>query len=176
MDVPAVVAYPLSMIRILLTAVTFSFLAGCAATPSYGPAARAGDYGYLDQKIETGRYRVSYRAKGQAAADDGALRRAAEITLQEGGEWFRVLSRDAEAVSGRSGSSIGIGGATGGRNSSVGVGVQLPLGGGGTDEVTIRLEILIGSGEKPDLPGIYDARQVLGNLGGTTLGRSGLTS
>ncbi|WP_370336720.1 hypothetical protein [Parvularcula marina] len=163
------------MNKILIAALTLFGLAACASTTSvYGPATDTG-FGYRDQQIEADRYRVSYRGRDMTSADDGALRRAAEIATREGATWFRVVSRDVETPSGRSsGTSIGIGGATGGRNSSVGVGVRLPLGDNGPREAVVRLEILLGEGDMPGDEGVYDARQVLGNLGGTTVGESAL--
>ena len=93
------------------------------------------------------------------------MRRAAELTLREGRDWFQIVGRDTELDRGRSqGPSIGIGGATGGRNSSVGLGVQLPLGGSAPEDASVRLEILMGEGTKPAGPEAYDARQILGNI------------
>lgn len=151
--------------RTVLSSALILALAACAASPAYSPANSNSDYGYRDQQIENDRFRVSYRGKSGLEADDGALRRAAEITIAERGTWFRVVSRSSDTV-GRSsrGPSIGIGGSTGGRNSSVGVGVQLPLGGGQSPDVEVRLEIQIGQGEQPNSPDVYDARSLLRNL------------
>ena len=49
----------------------------------------------------------------------------------------------------------------------VGVGIGFPLGGGSGPAVTEVLEILTGTGEKPDRPNAYDARSVDINLRGT---------
>lgn len=142
-------------------------LAACATTPVYGPAERSGDYGYAEQAIEQGRYRVSYRGKSLAAAEDGAIRRAADLATQNGYDWFTVVNRSAEGIGQRRGGpSIGLGGSTGGRRSGVGLGVQLPLGGGGRgQEATVLLEVVMGDGIKPDGPQTYDARSVLSNVG-----------
>lgn len=151
------------MTRFALSLAALFGLAACAATPVYGPASSSSDFGYTEQKIEDDRYRVTYRDNSQLAADDNALRRAAELTLQNGQDWFRIVSRDLTRERGRSGTSVGIGGATGGRNSSVGVGVQVPLG-GGRDDVTVRLEFVMGSGQAPEDQSVYDAQAVLGNM------------
>jgi hypothetical protein len=144
-------------------------LAACASPVVYGPANAGAAYGYQDQKIESGRYRLSYKGRDAADAEAGALRRAAELTLAEGATWFRVVTRDLEVDSrGAGGPRIGVGGSVGsggGRSgSSVGVGVSLPVG-GARKEGTLRLEILTGEGAKPADPEVYDAADVLANLG-----------
>src|SRR5690349_24954223 len=100
----------------LLCLALSSSLAGCVSPPTvYGPAATADGMGWRATKIETDRYRVSFRAnpdlKGPQV-EDLALRRAAEITLQDGYEWFRVVTRNTELVGGRpnGGTSVGVGG------------------------------------------------------------------
>lgn len=138
-------------------------LGACASTTVYGPAASGGGYGYSDQAIEANRHRVTFRGRNRQEADDGALRRAAEVTEAKGFDHFTIVSRDLETRQRSSGSSIGIGGATGGRNSSIGLGVNVPLG-GGSEDVTVRLEIVMGQGERPDAPRSYDAASVLSNL------------
>jgi hypothetical protein len=151
--------------RHLAAAALVLLLAGCASTPTYGPAGSSG-FGYSEQAIEANRYRVSYKARSPVEAEDGALRRAAELTRQQGYDFFTVTSRSLERDRGRSPrSSIGIGGGTGGRRSGVGVGVNVPLGGGGSDDATARLEIVMGRGEKADDPRSYSAAAVLSNLG-----------
>ena len=143
------------------------FLAACASVPTYGPADTASSYGYRERPIEEGRYRVSYRARDLPAAEDGALRRAAELTLTRGETWFTVVSRAAESEGvRRSGPSIGLGGSTGGwRGGGVGVGVSLPIGGGASADATVYLEVLTGSGPRPEGPETYDAAQVAANVG-----------
>ena len=152
------------MKRIVSAAALAAALAACASTPAYGPADSASDYGYRSQVIEDGRYRVTYQAKGLPAAEDGALRRAAELAVERGADWFTVVNRSADGgqrVGG--GSSVGIGGGTGGRRGGVGLGVSLPLGGGRTAPVVVALEVLTGTGAKPEGPQTYDARSVLAN-------------
>ena len=150
-----------------ITALLFAsalILGACASTTDYGPAASGGGYGYSDQAIETNRHRVSFRGRNRQEAEDGALRRAAEVTQEKGFDHFTVVSRDLDTQRRTNGSSIGIGGATGGRNSCIGLGVNVPLG-GGSEDVTVRLEIIMGAGDRPDAPRSYDASSVLGNLG-----------
>ncbi|HPE47508.1 MAG TPA: hypothetical protein PLR76_03895 [Hyphomonas sp.] len=156
--------------RILLSALALGLVAACASTAPYGPASKPGAVGYDTIQIENNRYRISYTDRDPAKAHDRALLRAAEVTLEARQEWFEITSAYVdEASAGRpaGGTSISIGGATGshGRSSvGVGVGFGIPLGGSSAGPVTEVLEIVTGSGEKPDRPSVYDARSVDINL------------
>lgn len=144
--------------------------AACASTAPYGPAEKPGAQGYDTQQIEDGRFRVSYTAKDAGTARDRALLRAAEVTLQNDGDWFQVTDSyvDAANTGRRGGTSVSVGGSSGsyGSGVGVGVGVGLPLG-GSRGSVTEVLEIVIGTGDKPDDPNAYDARSVDLSLRGT---------
>lgn len=149
-------------------------LAACAtAPPSYTPAAGPSSPGYSEQQIENNRYIVSYRAPNGADAalvHDYALLRAAELTLSSGHDWFWVDRRSYDsAPRGSAGPSIGIGigGASfGGRSaSSVGVGINMPLGGPRPERArSVLLEIRFGQGPKPDEANAYDARSLSSTL------------
>ena len=65
-----------------------ALLAACATTPTYGPAKSDHGEGYLSQKIETGRYRISYTDKDPVRARNMALLRASEITPSDEQDWF----------------------------------------------------------------------------------------
>ncbi len=162
------------MIRQLMCAAMLITLAACASTPpAYGPAASAGAVGYSERQIESNRYFVTYRAPQGADASllqDYALLRAADLTLQNGSDWFWVDRRslDEEAALAR-GPSIGVGvgaGSWGGRSGgSVGVGVNIPIGGASRQRASAAtLEIRLGEGPKPDDPNAYDARSTSTNL------------
>ena len=135
---------------------------GCASGPApYGPADDRGGFGYQVQKIESDRLRVSYRARDAASARDNALRRASEVTLEEGADWFRVVGAYTDAEQDTGGrTSVSLGGSSGSYGSGVGVGIGIGLGGGRARETVHDLEILIGSGPKPDGLNVYDARAV----------------
>jgi len=144
-----------------------AILLGACATGGgvYQPAEGSG-YGFAEQRIETGRYRVSYTDNDARTAETFALRRAAELTLQEGATWFQVTDSfgDNDRSASRSGKSVGVGvsGGSGGRVSTgVGIGIGLPLSGSG--KVTWTLGILTGTGPKPPETTAYDAEQVLSN-------------
>lgn len=155
----------------LLMSSALVLVAACASTSSYGPAARSGAMGYESLQIESNRFRVSYTDSDAARARNRALLRAAEVTLEHGAEWFEVTSGYTadDTVPSGSRTSVSIGGATGshGRSSvGIGVGIGFPLGSSSSGKVTEVLEILIGSGEKPEGPNVYDARSVDINLRG----------
>lgn len=145
-------------------------LVGCTTTTPYGPAKKAGAMGYTTQQIEAERYQVSYTDSDPQRARDLALLRAAELTLLEGGDWFEITNSYTDAMIDDRGSrsSISIGGSSGssGRSSvGMGVGIGFPIGGSNSSgSATEVLEIMIGSGEKPDRPTVYDARSVDINL------------
>ncbi len=163
------------MIRQILSAAVLLLLSACAtAPPPYGPAPATGAAGYSETQIESNRYFVTFRAPVGASAallQDYALLRAAELTLQNGREWFWVDRRtvDQEA-SHPSGPSVGVGigaGSWGGHGGgSVGVGVNFPLGGGQPQQSAraATLEIRFGEGPKPDDANAYDARAISTNL------------
>ncbi|MEM8772375.1 MAG: hypothetical protein AAGD92_12055 [Pseudomonadota bacterium] len=148
------------------------FLAACAATgpAEYGAANEKG-FGYAEQRIEAGRYRITYRGSGgmpPELVEDYALRRAAELAVADGYDWFRVADRSLSGEE-RGGVSLGagVGGGNVGRRSGVGVGVGGNFGRvGAQDFFTARLEVLMGVGERPDSGEVYDARSVLDNLAG----------
>ena len=153
--------------RSLLMIVAAGFLAACTTTAPYGPASKAGGMGYTSQQIETGRHQISYTDTDPQLARDRALLRAAEITLFEGNDWFEITNSYTDSAQNqpRSRSSVSIGGSSGSYGSGVGVGVGigLPLG-GSSGSVTEVIEIMTGSGEKPDRPSVYDAQSVEFNL------------
>ncbi|MGD9965299.1 MAG: hypothetical protein AB7T59_02150 [Hyphomonadaceae bacterium] len=164
------------MIRTIIVAAAL-FLGACATTgppPPYTAAPTSTALGYSETQIESDRYFVRYRAPSGADAallQDYALLRAAELTLENGREWFWVDRRTNDRASARSGGSsvgIGVGGGSWGRRSgaSVGVGINVPLGPRPAGEIArgATLEIRFGAGPKPDDPNAYDAHSVQANL------------
>jgi len=142
---------------------------GACATSSptlYAPAF-GGGHGYSHQQIENDRFRVRFDAGRDMdidEAEDMALLRAAHITLDEGADWFIVVSRGREgndrnpvSVGGSASRSIGSRGYSG---SSVGLGIRFDASAG---EKAATLEILIREGEIDDSPDAYNARDVIEN-------------
>ena len=150
-----------------LGTLAFLALAACASAPTrYGPAASASEMGYREQRLEQERYRVSFRGnpdlKGPQV-EDMALRRAAELTVQNGCQWFSVVSRYTDVAGGSytpSGPTIGVGGSTGSFGSGIGIGLGFNFG-GDSRQFESTLEVLMGRGAKPADPNAYDAQQVL---------------
>jgi hypothetical protein len=151
----------------LIAVLALLSLTACASAPTrYIPAANADDMGYREQRLEQERYRVSFRGnpdlKGPQV-EDMALRRAAELTVQNGYQWFTVVSRYTELAGGNynpTGPTVGIGGSSGSFGSGIGVGVGFNFG-GDSRQFESTLEILMGRGAKPAEPNAYEAQQVL---------------
>jgi len=161
------------MLRGLIIIAATAALAACASTPpSYAPASGQGAAGYSETQIESNRYFVTFRAPSgadPALLQDYALLRAADLTLQSGRDWFWVDRRTLDEPSTRqTGPSVGIGvggGSWGSRSGgSVGVGINLPLGGQRQVARSATLEIRLGEGPKPDDPNAYDARGISMNV------------
>jgi len=82
------------MIRTALIAAAALSLAACASLQPYGPAMSANGQGFTEQRIEANRYRVTYQGVGAPQpVSDLAFRRAAELTLEQGYDWFEVTQR-----------------------------------------------------------------------------------
>lgn len=163
------------MIRLLSIAALAAALTACAPTQTvYGPADTGRNaVGYDSLRIEDDRWRVSFTAgpdAGPATVERYALRRAAELTLEAGYDWFDIVGRDMRR-SGYRDSPVGVGGSVGGtvgsggyRSSGVGIGINLSP--GQERRETLTLEIIAGRGqERPELA--YDAREVLRGMAGT---------
>ena len=145
-------------------------LAACAAVgpATYGPADSKG-FGYEETRIESDRYRITYRGSGDMPpeiVEDYALKRAGELALENGYNWFRVIGLQTTGEQrGGVGLGAGVGGGSYGRSTSVGVGVSSNLGTiGGRDYFTTRLEVLMGVGEPPDDGDYYDAQDVVARI------------
>ena len=158
------------MKRIAVSALLLLAFAACSTAPTvYGPAATNSAVGYRQTKIEDDRFRVSFRANPDLKApqvEDMALRRSAELALENGREWFLVVNRFTELVGGNSGggTSVGVGGSSGSYGSSVGVGIGFDLT-PDSRRYESTLEILLGNGAKPSSPDAYDARAILTRTG-----------
>ncbi len=159
---------PITVARTLTACAVLVGLTACAATgpAEYSPAGKS-QFGYTNTRIEANRFRVIYRGSGSQPAEqveDFALRRAAELTLSNEADWFRIVDRQIEGDE-RGGVSVGGGFGTGtrSRRSGVGVGVGGDFGRIGAQAFyTVRLEILIGANPKPENTNAYDARSILG--------------
>lgn len=155
------------MLRILAL-LPVALVAACATSTPYKPMEKDG-LGYGDQRLEENRYRVWFAGNSRTpreAVEDYVLYRAAEVTLENGYDYFVLSDRqtDADTYS-SSGVSLGIGGIRfGGRSAiSLGTGIGIPL--GRNSEYYGQAEVTLMKGKKPpqDLAA-YDARQVKNQL------------
>ena len=155
---------------VLLIAGSALALSACASLAPYGPATSSSSQGYVEQRIESDRFRITYRGVGAAGpVADLALLRAAELTTETGNAWFEVTQRYIDGRPDSAGGfrpSLGVsagsgryGGRYGGYSSS-GVGVGVGLNFSGPSPTSTVLEVRLGRGQKPDRPDVYDARDV----------------
>ena len=159
------------------TALVVLALAACSATPT--PYQVLGDDGgYTEQQLESDRYRVKFEGNGATSretVEDFALYRAAELTLQTGNDYFKVVSKDVEQVVGSvRGISPGLGIGIGGGSGNIGVGLSTALGGGRADYSYVTyLDIVVYEGEKPeDEREAYAAFDVIERLKPAVIGES----
>lgn len=155
----------------VLVGLSMLALSACTSLQPYGPQTRPGGQGWSEQRIEADRWRVGYDGVGDPRrVADLALIRAAELTLEQGRDWFEVTQSWTDGRPGAAGGvrpSVSIGAGTGGwgghRTSGVGVGVGLDL--SGPQPSSARIEIVTGRNPRPDRPDAYDARAILQSLG-----------
>lgn len=88
------------MIRRLTTALIFTcLLTACATVPPYHPASGSNGYGYTEQKIESDRYRVTFSgdsSTSRQAVESFLLYRAAEVTIENGADYFVMTDNDTD--------------------------------------------------------------------------------
>ncbi|MFC7291673.1 CC0125/CC1285 family lipoprotein [Hirschia litorea] len=166
-----------SVLAILTT--TSLVLAACASQPAYRPSSSYNGAGYSEQIIETNRYQVSFRGSSLTPRDDVEtylLLRSAELTLQNGYDYFVIAERDTESKSrlypsafGRHPSRYGFGYSYFHPRAGW-YGAYDPFWDGPNyNEVTkyeATAEILMYKGEKPqDEVRAFDAQDVVNNVG-----------
>lgn len=162
------------MILLSLTA----FIFGCASQPDYRPAKNGGN-GYSEQKVTDDRYRIQYKSRQSdvAGSTNYALLRAAELTQQQGYDWFVITSRETfvESEKVNTGSSIGASHqrevvrdcglltcqTTTRPSNEVNMGIH--LGSESKKQVQAILEIRMGKGTRPETES-YNAQEVQYNL------------
>ena len=151
--------------RFALLLVTLA-LAGCATPTVFAPMQGASSPGYAETRIEADRWRVTFRGGSDAGRErvaDLTLLRAAQLTLQQGNDWFRITERYGDALPPR-GPTLSVGAGTadygwhGGSSFGVGVG-GIPLGGGPLISETLEIVMAKGPAPKGD-PAVYDAHSI----------------
>lgn len=81
-------------------AASAALLAACAESTPYQRAASAGGYGYSEQQIEQNRFSVAFSGNSlteRQSVETFLLYRAAELTREQGYDYFRLIRRDTEA-------------------------------------------------------------------------------
>lgn len=165
----------------LISIALVTLLAACATTQTqYEPAEKRGAYGYTDTQLTERRYRVTFTGNSttpKETVQDYMLLRAAEITLENGYDWFRPVVRETEKKSRGTG------------NTSVGVGRHSPRvyrrcgllscdsvttydthvsGSVGTtrvrDSYTSSIEIVLGKNPMPEDMEAYDAEELAATI------------
>jgi len=142
-------------------------LTACASTPTPYAPANGSDRGWSQTQIEQDRFRIRFDAGADMAFEEVelmALRRAAEVTLEQGGDWFLLVSRHSDGNDRNPvGVSTGVGISTGSRGySSRGIGLGLNYD-ASAGQKSVSLEILVRTGPRPQDVRVYDAREVLAN-------------
>ena len=154
-------------------ALALLFVSGCAVTtfdPSAAQLSPPPVGAATEERLEEGVYRVTFVARGdytRAERQAGVLRRAAELTLEKGREYFVVRERESLYDSPPpSELELGVGiGVFGGSSSGAGGGIAvggLPARSGGraTGEAAV-VELRIGIFPQDD-PNAYDPQALLG--------------
>ena len=81
---------------VLLAATAALALTACATATPYAPATPDSRYGYSQQRIEGDRFRVNFAGNSVTSRDQvemSLLLRAAEVTVENGGDWFTTVNR-----------------------------------------------------------------------------------
>jgi hypothetical protein len=84
------------MKKLLIVAAAALSLSACATTPAYHPATRPGGTGYSEYRVTSDRWRVSFAGNSVTSRDQVEmylLLRAAELTLENGYDWFEMVDR-----------------------------------------------------------------------------------
>ncbi|WP_417471288.1 CC0125/CC1285 family lipoprotein [Maricaulis sp.] len=156
------------ILPLLVLAPVLALTACATAGPTRYAPAHEGQYGYSERAIEQDRFMIRFDAGPDTSieeTEDLALRRAAEFTLEQGGDWFVVVRRnrdgnDRDPV--RVGTSASY--STGSRGySSRGIGVGIRID-GSAGQKSVTLEILVRTGTVSDDANAYDARNVLAHM------------
>ena len=88
--------------RTLMLAAAAGLLAACATATPYQSAESGRGYGFQEQMIEQNRVRISFRGNtltDRDTVENYLLYRAAEITIENGKDYFIVANRDTEGRS-----------------------------------------------------------------------------
>jgi hypothetical protein len=168
------------ILRNSAAALCLAVVAACATPTPYKEAATMNGDGYTTQQIESNRFRISFRGNSlttRQTVDTYMLYRAAEVTLQNGGDYFIIVNKDVDKNTGYEnyGDDLawGWGGGWGWRHGYGGY--AGPFGGGFDYSRPINsydaiADIVTYRGPKPAAnPYAYDAHEVLNAIGPTVI-------
>ena len=135
-------------------------LSACESDPAiYAPTARSTSAGYMEYRIDPGRYSVTFRGDAGASRDQVealALKRAADLTLRDGYDWFQVIEGYGDASErGSNDVKITTGSDPAHKGPAFGVATSNDPHGGVIYTQTI--EVQMGKGARPDDSRAYDA-------------------
>lgn len=165
------------MKRVLITLASLALLAGCATPTPYQAADKSGR-GFTETRIESNRYRISFEGNSlteRGTVENYLLYRAAELTVENGYDYFTVVHRATDEDTRVVTSSIR---PTPYSGFSVHYAYYHPRWGWRGwrdpfwDDVSYHestryeasAEIYLGRGAKPDDPNAFGARDVISNL------------
>lgn len=157
--------------RRLVSVLACSALLLAACTTPYQRHGLAG--GYSEKKLDTGIYQVAFSGNGYTSRDTvyrSWLYRCAEITVQQGYDWFKVLSPasprgNTNVADFDTSDAIPTKGGGGGGSYRAPVYVYSGGGGGGVRfSATAVIQLFHGTPD-PRLPMVYAARDVIRDLG-----------
>ena len=178
---------------VVACAVSFVLLCACATGPVYRPKAAEAGIGYSDEKISDTRYRVSFSGDNETTltqVEDYLLRRAAEITVRAGYNYFVFDNRSTEADtnfyrttdswSPETGLGFGLGRRYPGRSEHF-ASWSVPAFWSQSEAVpvtryTARSEIILLTPDQVARPGALAAREILKNLAPDALAAAGATN
>lgn len=89
---------PALTVRTAAAVLVMGLLAACATTPLYQPAESEDAIGYTDTRLTDRQYRVTFQGRRSTSAEavrDYALLRAAEVTMQQGYDWFEITASES---------------------------------------------------------------------------------
>lgn len=167
----------IQIVAILLAAL----LTACATQTKYMPAEKRGAYGYTDTQLTENRYRITFTGNSltpKETVQDFMLLRAAEVTLENGYDWFKPVTRETERKSRDGGSSsVGVGVGHSPRVyrrcgllscdsvTTYDTNVSGAVSSGGTrDSYSSSMEITLGKDPMPEDMEAYDAKELTATL------------
>lgn len=160
----------------LLTMMAVISLAACGSPSPYSQAESEQDYGYLENRITENRYRVSFRGNSGTSSDqvkDMALLRAAELTLLNNYDWFRVVSQQTDEQQLGTAVATAAGGPPTTYRSCGALGCTTTVmpseptvivGDDGRNRYETSIEIVMGDGRVEDPTTVYDASEIRRSL------------